>query len=123
MNKLIYVDKIGQNIEGNYEYDLYFAENLITNRDWSYDTCGLQEPIKPKRYDIIKKLVMNIPLLCLQDNMCFGMLHGVDGIVALAYEDISDYDEYPSDGRLVFSYGMYEQDVRDMLDNRGIIME
>lgn len=119
MNKLVYVDKVGQNVDGEYEYDFYFAEHPIVHKEWTYETSGLQESVKPKRYDSIKRVVMKIPLLCLQDNMCFGMQNGVDGVVALAYEDISDYDEYPADGRLVFHYGMKESDICNSISNRG----
>lgn len=120
MSKLIYVDLIGKNTDGNYEYGFYFADHIIQHKEWGYDTCGLQDSIRPRRYDIVCRIIMSIPMMCLQNNMCFGMLHGVDGIVAIAYEDISDYDEYPSDGRLVFHYGMEKQCVEDMLSNRGV---
>ena len=52
--------------------------------------------------------------------MCFGYRHAVDGIIALAYEDITDYEEYPENGRLVLKYGMTIDEVIEKLNNKDI---
>ena len=43
----------------------------------------------------------------------------VDGIVALAWEDMSNYEEYPEPIRLVFKYGENIESVEDKLAQRS----
>ena len=46
------------------------------------------------------------------------MQHVVNGIVAVAFEDISDYDEYPEPFRIVFKYGEDYDSVEEKLASR-----
>ena len=43
----------------------------------------------------------------------------IDGIIACAWEDISEYEEYPEPIRLVFKYGEKYEDVEDKLARRS----
>ena len=58
----------------------------------------------------------------IQDNCCFSVSDCYDGIIALAWEDISQYEEYPEDGRLFFKFGESIDDVDDKLARKHIIM-
>jgi hypothetical protein len=57
-----------------------------------------------------------------QNNCCFGMQDCLDGIVAIAYEDIDEYDDYPNDGRLVFMFGEDYDEVERKLAMKGVLM-
>jgi hypothetical protein len=46
------------------------------------------------------------------------MSHVVDGILSVAFEDITDYEEYPEPYRLVFKYGETIYSVEEKLSGR-----
>jgi hypothetical protein len=58
----------------------------------------------------------------IQNNMCFGLQDAMDGIVAIAYENIDNYDAYPEDGRLYFMFGESYDDVERKLAMKRILM-
>ena len=65
----------------------------------------------------------NIVFDLIQHNGCFGMQDCMDGIVAVAWENIDDYDEYPEDrGRLFFHFGETYENVEKKLALCGILM-
>jgi hypothetical protein len=49
------------------------------------------------------------------------MQHVVNGIVAVAFEDITDYDEYPEPYRIVFEYGENIDSVEEKLASRSVL--
>ena len=57
-----------------------------------------------------------------QKSDTFAVWDAVDGIIALAWEDISDYDEYP-DSRLYFKFGEDIKSVEDKLYEKDIILK
>ena len=54
--------------------------------------------------------------------MCFGMQDAMDGIVAIAYENMDSYETYPEDGRLFFMFGETFEDVERKLAMKSILM-
>ncbi len=120
--KLIYVHMLGTNVEGKYEYAFYFVKQNLTlcNDDWKETTVGLfNEIFIPDNNTITFKLISSIPLDTITQNTCLGMKHTIDDIVALAWENINDYEEYPEDGRLVIQYGISFQEVQKKLISKG----
>lgn len=45
-----------------------------------------------------------------------------DHIIALAFENLDDAEEYPEDGRIVIHFGDYIDDVESMLAKRDLRM-
>ena len=120
--KLIYIHTLGTNVEGKYEYAFYFVKQHLTlcNEDWKETTAGLfNEIFTPDNNTVLFKLVTSIPLDTITKNTCLGMKHTIDDIVALAWENINDYEEYPEDGRLVIPYGISFQETQKLLINKG----
>ena len=64
-----------------------------------------------------------IKLGLIQESCCFGMQDAIDGVVCLAYEDISGYEEYPEDGRLVLNYGILLEEVEEKLAQKNLVFE
>ena len=54
--------------------------------------------------------------------MCFSMQDCMDGIVALAFENMDNYDSYPDDGRLFFMFGESLDEVERKLAMKNILM-
>ena len=121
MNYLVFVNGLGANYKGNRTYEFVFADNKeIFGSDW--DTVPANgNPTSPEIEEIVKVGVLNregIELELVQNSDFFCMKDAVDNVIALAWEKDSDKDE-----RLVFHFGMTEQEVKDKLYEKDIILE
>ena len=125
--KLVFIKYIGKEEDGYNRYEFFFSDNIkhcrINNDDC---ICGLANGIYPESIgnDFEKHIVktkVNFDLL--QDNCCFTYFDGEIGVVAIAIENLDDYDEYPTDGRLIFMYGDDYDDIEDKLGKKRIIMK
>jgi hypothetical protein len=65
---------------------------------------------------------MKIKLDLIQDNCCFSVSDAIDGIISIAWEDISEYDEYPEEGRIFFRFGETLEDVENKLAVKNVLM-
>ena len=120
--KLIYIKHIGQNINKQNIYTFLFAPYLQDEVDYNYEPEALQETKIPN-FVFSKTITTELTLSLIQDSPCFGMRHAIDGIIAIAYENMDGYEFYPEDGRLVLHFGLtYEQCV-EKLNNKGISFE
>ena len=119
--QLVYIHSLGLNAENKFHYNLFFVPNDLTlcNENWKEDIAGLfNEKYVPDENTKTYSLITNIPLALITNNLCLGMKQAIDGVVALAWEDISDYDEYPEEGRLILFYGMSLKEVEEVLENK-----
>ena len=121
---LVYINKIGQNWKGNYIYEFLFSDILedIDGEGWdSYPSSGNPEP--PEGKFIKKSGVLNtdMKLDLVQESDSFAMWDAVDGIVAMAWENMEGYDEYP-DKRLYFSFGEKISSVEDKLYEKDMVI-
>lgn len=124
---LIYINPIGKNSNDLYEYEFFFSEtpDIVWGEDWDNPcpaACENTLP-DPETYSEIKMLKTNIPLLCIQNNVCFSLSNCIDGIVCLCYEDISEYTEYPEPIRLVFQFAEKYDSIIEKLELREIMFE
>ena len=128
MNKyLIYINPIGKNSNDLYEYEFFFSEtpDIVWGEDWD-NTCpaACENTLPdPETYSEVKILKTNIPLSCMQNNVCFSLSNCIDGIVCLGYENISDYTEYPEPIRLVFQFAENYDSIIEKLELRKIMFE
>lgn len=106
---------------GVHEYEFYFAKkpDAFWGVGFDADFANKDEVIPDeKTYDEVIRLKSTIPFFCAQNNKCFSMQHVVDGVIAVAFEDIIDYDEYPEPYRIVFQYGESYTSVEEKLAGR-----
>lgn len=119
---LVYVEPIGKNLMDYYEYEFIFSEtpDIVWGQSWEQMCPSVCGDLRPDRstYSLVKRLKTNIPLKSAQQNSCFSMQDAIDGVIALSWEDISDYDEYPENGRLIFYFGETYMDVENKLASR-----
>lgn len=59
----------------------------------------------------------------IQNSTCFGYQDCIDNVVAIAYENIDNYTEYPEPFRIVLHYGDELEQVETMLAKRNILFE
>ena len=128
MNKyLIYINPIGKNSNDLFEYEFFFSEtpDIVWGEDWDNPcpaACENTLP-DPETYSEVKILKTNIPLSCIQNNVCFSLSNCIDGIVCLGYENISDYTEYPEPIRLVFKFAENYGSIIEKFELREIMFE
>jgi len=127
MQYLVYVNKVGINSDNNFTYEFYFSEEpeMAWSIDWdvkpSYSAnLGVLEE---RNYDSIETLKTEIIFGISNKSTCFSMQDVKDQVVSLCHEDISGYEEYPEQGRLVFPFGISKQDVEIKLAKRDLAFE
>jgi hypothetical protein len=122
--KLIYVNGFGNsNWESKNVYEFIFtdeesvSEIETLSEDWGWNihpASGNPEVPDPKFIRVIGRLTTNLKFDLIQNSETFSVWDGVDGVVAIAFENLDDYDEYPEQ-RTFFKYGDDMQSVIDKL--------
>ena len=124
--KLGFINLIGKENDENYQYEFIFTDNIdeFWCEDGEQKPCCLVNNLKPIEEYVTKIFIvkMKIKLELIQDNCCFGFQDCADSIIALAWEDISNYDEYPEDGRIFFKFGETYDEVENKLAMKNILM-
>ena len=121
MSYLIYVNGLGPNYKGDNLYEFIFSDSLdVWGDSWdSRPSNGYPSP--PDLHHIKKVGVLrntDVKLELIQNSDFFCMIDAMDDVVALAWETDDE------DGkRLVFRFGMTEQQIKDKLYERDLILE
>ena len=121
---LVYINKIGQNWKGNYIYEFLFSDILkdIDGEGWdSYPSSGNPEPPEGRFIKETGLLNTTLKLDLVQESDSFAMWDAVDGIVAMSWENMEGYDEYP-EKRLFFSFGEDIESVNSKLYEKDIVL-
>jgi len=122
MSKLIYVNGLGSDYKGQNLYEFIFSDDLnVWGDDWdSKPSNGYPSP--PDLHYIKKVGVLrntNLKLELIQDSDFFSMEDAMDDIIALAWE-IENEDNQK---RMVFRFGISEQEIKDKLYERDLVLE
>ena len=116
---LIYVHPIGLNHKGFNMFEFIFSDTMedIDGEDWdSVPAAGNPRPPREHIKSVGKLTTNEIKMDFIQDSDTFAVWDAIDGIVALAWQNIDDYDEYPEPGnRLVFRFGDKIEQVEEIL--------
>ena len=123
--KLVYINEVGEDWTGNNIYEFLFADEIenIDGDDWdALPASGRPSP--PSSDFIVKvgKLTSELKFELVQKSDTFAVWDAVDGVVALGWEDISEYDEYP-DTRVYFDFGIDIKVVEDKLYEKDTVLE
>lgn len=122
MSNLIYVNGLGPNYKGDNLYEFIFSDSLdVWGEFWeSKPSSGYPTPPELK---YVKKVGVlrntDIKLELIQNSDFFSMMDAIDDVVALAWET----DEENGQKRLVFRFGMTEQEIKDKLYEKDLILE
>jgi len=123
--KLVYINKVGQNWKGSFVYEFLFSDIIkdIDGEGWdSYPASNNPEPPAQKFIKKTGALIGDLKLQIVQESDSFAMWDAVDGIIALAWENLEGYDEYP-EKRLFFSFGEEIESVESKLYEKDIILK
>lgn len=122
---LCFIKSIGKNVNNENIYELIFTDKVDTfwGENFEYMPCCLCNELIPNvnDYKLIKTINTTINLSLIQNSCCHSMQDCMDGIIALAWEDISDYDEYPENGRLILHYGITYDETQLLLAQKNIL--
>lgn len=124
--RLVYINYVGEDWKGKYVYEFLFANSLenVDGDDWDAYPASLGRPSPPSGDFIVRegKLTSELKFDLVQDSDTFAVWDAVDGVIALGWEDISEYDEYP-DSRLYFDFGTDIKAVDDLLLEKDAVLE
>ena len=123
---LCFIRLIGEENDGYYRYEFIFTNDI----DSAYGENFEQKPaclvndlmISDEYITEIHIVKMKIKLDLIQNNCCFAVSDAIDGIVAIAWENMDGYDEYPEDGRIFFKFGETFEEVENKLAMKNILM-
>ena len=114
---LIFINKIGTTWDSENIYEFLFSDD-ITDVDGEFwdkvPAGGNPEPPKPASVKKVGRLNTSLDLDVIQDSDTFAMWDSIDGLIALGWENIDEYEEYP-DNRLYFGFGSKLEDVEKKL--------
>lgn len=122
---LIYINKVGINWREEYIYEFLFSNSIkdVDGEDWdSYPASGAPRAPEGKFINRVGVVTSKLALELIQNSDSFAVWDAVDGVIALAWEDLSGYDEYPED-RIHFKFGDTLQQVDDMLYKRDLVLD
>jgi hypothetical protein len=142
--KLIYVLKIGYNTKGDGIYEFVFSmdEENIDVEGWCWDMSPACDNCMPPTEEYVDATIefktKSFDLFCLHEAVDREYMHGYNTIHALAYEKEYDNDQF-TDGfsdfdkmfnksnddkpLLVFHYGTTLSNIKEMLNDRKIILK
>lgn len=124
---VIYCVYVGKDSDNYNIYHFLLSENIesVFVEGWEeIPACNMKD-IQPddSMYDYVKELKTILDLDLAQNCCCFSMSDCKDHCVALACENISQYEEYPENGRIVIQFGDNIDDVESMLAKRDLSMK
>ena len=123
---LIFINVIGKDWKGVNLYEFIFSDSKvdIDGDDWdAIPAAG--RPLSPHEEHVSKvgRLTTNeFTLHVIQESDAFSVWDAVDGVVALGWENMDDYEEYP-EKRLAFHFGDEIKNVEDKLYEHDLILE
>ena len=121
MSYLIYVNGLGPNYKGDNLYEFIFSDKIdVWGESWdNKPSNGYPQPPELK---YIKKVGVlrdtNVKLELIQNSDFFSMIDAIDDIIALAWESDDENQK-----RMVFRFGTSEQEIKDKLYERDLILE
>lgn len=113
---LIYINCVGPSYDGKYSYEFMFTDDIegVDGENWdTYPASGLPEP--PLEYtNSVRVIKTDLKLTLIQNSDTFSLWDAVDDVIALAWEETKDYDEYP-DVRISFKFGETIESIENKL--------
>lgn len=129
MNKeelyLIFVNEVGKNWKGEFIYEFLFSDSIegVDGEEWDeFPAAGKPEPPHKQHIHTVARLKSELRFDTVQFSDTFCVWDAVDGIIALAWENVDDYDEYP-EKRMFFKFGETLKEIEDKFYEHDIILD
>lgn len=126
MNRLIYINGMGPNFRGDNIYEFIFSDTLeVFGENWESKPAN-GYPLPPDM-EYIKKVgtLVNedVVLELVQDSDVFSVIDSMDNVIALGWEKETEDIDFSLIKRLVFQFGDTEEDVKNKLYERDIVLQ
>ena len=127
--KVVYIIHVGKDVDDKNIYQFILSNNPddVFSEGWGEKPASNIPKsilmIDEDMYEYVKELKTDMILDLAQDNSCFSMQDARDNIVALAYENIDEYEEYPEEGRIVIHFGESIDEVEKKLAKRNLFLK
>ena len=126
MNRLIYINGMGPNFRGDNIYEFIFSDTLeVFGENWESKPAN-GYPLPPDM-EYIKKVGTlvheEIVFELVQDSDVFSIIDSMDNVIALGWEKETNDIDFSLVKRLVFQFGDTEEDVKNKLYERDIILQ
>lgn len=119
---LVYVKYLAQNIDGTYEYELFYSEtpDVVWGPFWDDPNPASCPDMTPEESTITKteKYSSKYKWKTAQETSCMSMEYAIERILALSYIDLDGLEEYPEEGRCVLHFGDTEEEVQKILSTQ-----
>ena len=115
---------VGKDYKGNLLYEFIFSDTLenVDGEEWdTYPASGRPEPPHDNFIKKVGRLESELKLDVIQNSDTFAVWDAVDGVIALAWENINAYDSYP-EKRLCFKFGETIEGVEAKLYEKDLIL-
>ena len=126
MSYLIYVNELGPNYKGDNIYEFIFSDTLeVWGENWESKPAN-GYPLPPDIEHIKKVGVLRngeITLELIQNSDVFSIMDATDDVIALGWESEGENLDFSIIKRLVFKFGQTEEEVKDKLYERDIVLE
>ena len=114
---------VGKDYKGNLIYEFIFSDTTknIDGEEWdTFPASGRPEPPHDNFIKGVGRLESELNLEVIQNSDTFAVWDAIDGVIALAWENINAYESYP-DKRLCFKFGEPIEDVEGKLYEHDLI--
>jgi len=121
MNRLVFINSLGVNYKGDFIYEFIFSSSdSVWGENWeAKPSNGYPKPPELKYITKVGQLTTeDVSLYLIQNSDYFSMIDSVDGVIALGWEVNEDVKN-----RLVFKFGETEQEIKNKLYERDLVLE
>jgi hypothetical protein len=126
MSYLIYINGLGPNYRGENIYEFIFTNSMDEVWGENWEARPANGYPSPPDIEHIKKVGTltheTVTLELVQNSDVFSVQDSIDGVIALGWEKEDEID-FSLVKRLVFKYGDQEQDVKDKLYERDLVLQ
>lgn len=121
---LIYVNYVGKDYKSNLIYEFIFSDTTkgIDGDEWdTFPASGRPEPPHEIYIKHVGKLESELKLDVVQNSDTFAVWDAIDGVIALAWQNINSDESYP-EHRLSFKFGETKKEVEAKLYEQDLIL-
>jgi len=122
---LIYINMVGKDYKDNYLYEFIFSDSTknIDGEEWdTFPASGRPHAPHDNFIKKVGRLESELKLDVIQNSDTFAVWDAIDGVIALAWENINAYDSYP-EHRLCFKFGETMKTVDAKLYEKDLILK
>lgn len=127
MIHLVYVNGLGPNYKGDNMYEFIFSDDIKNVWGDGWDSKPSNGYPKPPEMEFIRKVGLlkntSLEFELVQNSDFFSFMDSMDDVVSLAWEKENEDVDFTMTKRLVFRFGESEQQVKDKLYERDIVLE